>query len=138
MKLVTVAGRQRRSAAASILRTGEPHGPVIRFPIPAFIVEAGQERILIDTGLHPAAVANPVGFYGPSAALDMFALEQERTLAWTGRSRHRDDGRHDSLALGPRRGRAARPGVDSARDPAPRVGRRPRSRDAQPQRLLSP
>jgi N-acyl homoserine lactone hydrolase len=69
------------TAPASILRRGEPRGPLIRFPVPAYIVETGQQRILIDTGLHPAAVVDAAAFYGRSDALDLFAHEQELTLA---------------------------------------------------------
>lgn len=69
------------TAPASLLRRGEPRGPLIRFPVPAYIVDTGRHRILIDTGLHPAAVADPAAFYGPSPALDLFAHEQELTLA---------------------------------------------------------
>ncbi len=69
------------TAPASILRRGEPRGPLIRFPIPAYIVETGEQRILIDTGLHPAAVADAPAFYGRSDALSLFAFEQELTLA---------------------------------------------------------
>jgi len=44
-----------------------------------FLIETAQERILIDTGLHPAAVADPGGYYGrPEAAL--FELELERRI----------------------------------------------------------
>jgi len=69
------------TAPASILRRGEPRGQSIRFPVPAYIVETAEQRILIDTGLHPAAVADATAFYGPSDALDLFRHEQELTLA---------------------------------------------------------
>jgi N-acyl homoserine lactone hydrolase len=69
------------TAPASIMRRGEPPGPQIRFPVPAYLVESGQQRILIDTGLHPSAVADAAGFYGGSGALSLFAFEQELSLA---------------------------------------------------------
>jgi len=69
------------TAPASIQRRGAPRGPLIRLPVPAYIVETPQQRILIDTGLHPSAVADATAFYGPSDALDLFAYEQELTLA---------------------------------------------------------
>jgi glyoxylase-like metal-dependent hydrolase (beta-lactamase superfamily II) len=50
-------------------------------PVPAYLVETEQQRILIDTGLHPDAVADKTGFYGQSDALDLFAFEQQPTLA---------------------------------------------------------
>jgi glyoxylase-like metal-dependent hydrolase (beta-lactamase superfamily II) len=69
------------TAPASIMRRGEPNGPLIRFPVPAYLIETGEQRILIDTGLHPAAVADTAAFYGRSDALELFAFEQELTLA---------------------------------------------------------
>ncbi|MGC1853682.1 MAG: N-acyl homoserine lactonase family protein [Solirubrobacterales bacterium] len=68
-------------APASLMRRGEPQGPSVRLPVPAYLVETEQQRILIDTGLHPDAVADAAGFYGRSEALDMFAFEQELTIA---------------------------------------------------------
>jgi N-acyl homoserine lactone hydrolase len=70
-----------QTAPAAIMRRGEPAGPTIRFPVPAYLVETDQHRILIDTGLHPDAVADATAFYGPSDALSLFAFEQELTLA---------------------------------------------------------
>ncbi len=69
------------TAPAAIMRRGAPAGPVIRFPVPAYLVETGEQRILIDTGLHPAAVTDATAYYGPSDALGLFAFEQELTLA---------------------------------------------------------
>lgn len=69
------------TAPAALMRRGEPQGPLIRFPVPAFLIETGQERILVDTGLNPAAVADPRGFYGESDAMGLFAFEQELSLA---------------------------------------------------------
>jgi N-acyl homoserine lactone hydrolase len=69
------------TAPASLMRRGEPSGPSIRFPVPAFLVETGQQRILIDTGLHPEAVADTAAYYGDSDAVGLFAFEQELTLA---------------------------------------------------------
>jgi N-acyl homoserine lactone hydrolase len=69
------------TAPASIMRSGEPAGPSIRFPVPAFLVETGEQRILIDTGLHPGAVADATEFYGGSDAAGLFTFEQELTLA---------------------------------------------------------
>ncbi len=70
------------TAAAGIWRQGdeEPERP-IRFPVPAYLVETETERILIDTGLHPAAVADPDAYYGRPGALGLFRLEQEASIA---------------------------------------------------------
>ena len=49
------------TAAAGLWRQGEEDpGRPLRLPVPAYLVETEAERILIDTGLHPAAVADPV------------------------------------------------------------------------------
>jgi glyoxylase-like metal-dependent hydrolase (beta-lactamase superfamily II) len=70
------------TAAAGIWRQGEeaPERPV-RVPVPAYLLETETERILVDTGLHPAAVANPDDHYGQSSALGAFTLEQEESVA---------------------------------------------------------
>jgi N-acyl homoserine lactone hydrolase len=67
------------TAAAGLLRAGD--GESIRFPVPAYVVETATERILIDTGLHPAAVADPDDFYGSPPGLALFQLEQELSIA---------------------------------------------------------
>lgn len=69
------------TAPAALMRRGEPQGPSIRFPVPAYLIEAGEERILVDTGLNPAAVADPSGFYGESDAMGLFGFEQELSIA---------------------------------------------------------
>lgn len=69
------------TAPAWLMRRGEPQGPVIRFPVPAYLVETDQQRILVDTGLHPEAVADAAAFYGQSDVLNLFAFEQELSLA---------------------------------------------------------
>jgi glyoxylase-like metal-dependent hydrolase (beta-lactamase superfamily II) len=63
-----------------VWRQGEDPERSIRFPIPAYVVETDEERILIDTGLNPGCIEDPASFYGkPEAGL--FGLEQERSLA---------------------------------------------------------
>jgi N-acyl homoserine lactone hydrolase len=66
------------SSSAAIWRQGEDPETRIRFPVPAYLIETAEERILIDTGLHPQAVADPAAYYGPQAAL--FELELERDI----------------------------------------------------------
>jgi glyoxylase-like metal-dependent hydrolase (beta-lactamase superfamily II) len=68
------------TAPAALMRRGEPEGQPFRFPIPAYLIEAGEQRILVDTGLSPAAVADPVGFYG-GEAIGLFEFEQEQSIA---------------------------------------------------------
>src|SRR6185312_1625719 len=65
------------TAAVGIWRQGEPapERPV-RLPVPAYLIETERERILVDTGLHPAAAADSEAHYGPGP-IAFFALEQE-------------------------------------------------------------
>jgi N-acyl homoserine lactone hydrolase len=63
------------TSPAGIWRRGEDMEQPIRFPIPAYAIEVDGRRILCDTGLHPAAVTDPVGRYGASDAHALFALE---------------------------------------------------------------
>jgi N-acyl homoserine lactone hydrolase len=58
----------------------EPERPS-RVPVPAYLIETETERILIDTGLHPGAVADSRAHYGGSSAIGFFQLEQERSIA---------------------------------------------------------
>jgi glyoxylase-like metal-dependent hydrolase (beta-lactamase superfamily II) len=69
------------SSPAGIWRSGESNERWDRFPVPAYLVEAGAERILVDTGLHPGAVADPAAHYGQPDALALFRLEQEAGVA---------------------------------------------------------
>ena len=70
------------TAAAGVWRQGEeePERPV-RLPVPAYLIETETERILIDTGLHPAAVADAEAHYETPGALGFFGLEQEESIA---------------------------------------------------------
>jgi len=70
------------TAAAGLLRAGDDMDESIRYPVPAYLVETETERILVDTGLHPAAVADADDFYErPDALGGLFALEQEQSIA---------------------------------------------------------
>ncbi len=68
------------SSSAAIWRQGEDPADRIRFPVPAYLVETDDERILIDMGLNPAATADPAAFYGRPEA-GMFELEVEQDIS---------------------------------------------------------
>jgi N-acyl homoserine lactone hydrolase len=57
----------------------DPERPA-RFPVPAYLIETESERILVDTGLSPDAIADPESHYGPGR-ISVFVLEQEQPLA---------------------------------------------------------
>jgi glyoxylase-like metal-dependent hydrolase (beta-lactamase superfamily II) len=69
------------SSQAAIWRQGEDPELRIRFPIPAYLIETGDERILVDTGLNPSAVEDPGSFYGRPDALAPFELELEEDIS---------------------------------------------------------
>lgn len=70
------------TAPAGFWRKGDedPARPV-RLPVSAYLIETETERILVDTGLHPEAVADKGEFYGQSAAMGYFELEQQASIA---------------------------------------------------------
>lgn len=69
------------SSPAAVWRQGEDPTKQIRFPIPSYLIETEQERILIDTGLNPAAIADPADFYGRPEAFGVVGLEQAQSIA---------------------------------------------------------
>ena len=70
------------TAPAGFWRKGdEDPGRPVRLPVPAYLIETDAQRIVVDTGLHPAAVAGKSAFYGQSAAMEYFELEQTKSIA---------------------------------------------------------
>ena len=69
------------TAPAGVFRRGERLDAPFRYPVPAYLVETNSERILIDTGLNPAAVDDPAQYYDRPDVFSIFALEQERSVA---------------------------------------------------------
>ena len=69
------------SSSAAVWRQGEDPDRQIRFPVPCYVIDAGDERILIDTGLNPAGVGDPGGFYGRPEAFSLFKLELEQDIS---------------------------------------------------------
>lgn len=69
------------TTAAGLWREGEEDPERrVRFPIPAYLIETDAERILIDTGLHPAAAADAKAHYG-AGSIAFFELEQDESVA---------------------------------------------------------
>jgi N-acyl homoserine lactone hydrolase len=68
------------TAAAGIWRRDDDLDRQVRFPIPAYVIETAEERILVDTGLHPAAAADAARHYGAPDALGLFQLELEVSI----------------------------------------------------------
>jgi glyoxylase-like metal-dependent hydrolase (beta-lactamase superfamily II) len=69
------------TSPAGFWRRGEDMERQVRFPIPAYLVEVGEERILVDTGLHPDAAADAARHYEGAESIGFFALEQETAVA---------------------------------------------------------
>ena len=58
----------------------EPERPA-RVPVSAYLIETESERVLVDTGLHPAAAADAGIHYDGAPSIGFFSLEQERSIA---------------------------------------------------------
>jgi glyoxylase-like metal-dependent hydrolase (beta-lactamase superfamily II) len=69
------------TSAAGIWRRDDDLDRQARFPIPAYLIETGEERILVDTGLHPAMAADAPRHYGQPDALALFQLELTASIA---------------------------------------------------------
>ena len=69
------------TAPAGLWRQGDDMERPSRVPVPAYLIETAGERILVDTGLDPGAVAAPLAHYGESSSIAFFELEQELSLA---------------------------------------------------------
>ncbi|HTR74646.1 MAG TPA: N-acyl homoserine lactonase family protein [Solirubrobacterales bacterium] len=65
------------TSAAGIWRRGEPMDVQMRFPIPVYLIEVGEELILVDTGLHPGAAADAGAHYEGTESMGAFRLGQE-------------------------------------------------------------
>ena len=63
------------TAAAGVWRRDDDMERQVRLPIPAYVIETAEERILVDTGLHPAAVEDPAGRYDGADGVRAFRLE---------------------------------------------------------------
>jgi N-acyl homoserine lactone hydrolase len=68
------------TSPAGIWRRGEDMERRVRFPVPVYLIEVGDERILLDAGLNPEAAADAAHYEG-AESLGFFELEQETALA---------------------------------------------------------
>jgi N-acyl homoserine lactone hydrolase len=66
------------TAPAGVFRKGDELDRTVRYPVPAYLIETASERILLDTGLNPAAVADPAGYYERPDVFAVSTLEQEQ------------------------------------------------------------
>jgi N-acyl homoserine lactone hydrolase len=69
------------TSPAGVWRRDDDLDRKVRFPVPAYLIETGEERILVDTGLHPGAAEDAAGHYGSADALALFELELEASVA---------------------------------------------------------
>jgi N-acyl homoserine lactone hydrolase len=69
------------TAPAGIFRKDDDLDRTIRYPVPAYVVETETERVLIDTGLNPAAIADPAAYYDRPDVFAVTTLEQDRSVA---------------------------------------------------------
>ncbi len=68
------------TTSPAIWRQGDDPEERVRFPVPAYLVETAEERILIDTGLHPGACADASSYYDRPEAMALFELEVDRPV----------------------------------------------------------
>jgi N-acyl homoserine lactone hydrolase len=69
------------TAPAGIFRKDDDLDRTVRYPVPVYVIETGSERILIDTGLNPAAIADPAAYYERPDVFAVATLEQEQSVA---------------------------------------------------------
>lgn len=68
------------TASAALWRQDDDPEKRVRCPVPAYLIEVGDERILVDTGLHPGACADASAFYGQPEAMGLFSLEIDQPV----------------------------------------------------------
>jgi N-acyl homoserine lactone hydrolase len=69
------------TAPAGIFRKDDDLDRTVRYPVPVYVIDTGRERILIDTGLNPAAIADPAAYYERPDVFAVSALEQQQSIA---------------------------------------------------------
>ncbi|MEA2350953.1 MAG: N-acyl homoserine lactone hydrolase [Thermoleophilaceae bacterium] len=68
------------TAAAGIWRRDDDLDRQVRVPVPAYVIETAEQRILVDTGLHPAAVDDAARHYGTQDGIGPFRLELDASI----------------------------------------------------------
>jgi N-acyl homoserine lactone hydrolase len=68
------------TSPAGFWRKDEDMERQVRFPVPVYLIEVGEERILVDTGLNPDAAADAASHYEDADSIGFFQLEQEVPL----------------------------------------------------------
>jgi N-acyl homoserine lactone hydrolase len=69
------------TAPAGIFRKDDDLDRTVRYPVPVYVIETDAERILVDTGLNPAAVTDPAAYYERPDVFAVATLEQEQSIA---------------------------------------------------------
>lgn len=69
------------TSPAGFWRRGDDMDRQARFPVPAYLVEVGEERILVDTGINPDAALDAARHYEGAESIGYFGLEQEVSVA---------------------------------------------------------
>jgi N-acyl homoserine lactone hydrolase len=80
MPSVTLLHAGALTVPAGLFRTDDPMDEQRRMPVPVYLIETDTERILVDTGLHPDAIADPVSYYGAGPA-EAFGFSQDQSIA---------------------------------------------------------
>ena len=109
------------SSPAVVWRQGEDPERQIRFPVPAYLIETEDERILIDTGFTQRGCATRRASTG--GACSGWSRSRTSPSRWT-RAHSRGSCSPICTSTTPVAGAAAL--IDSDRHPATRVGSRPR------------
>lgn len=69
------------TSPAGIWRRGDDLETRARFPVPAYLIETAEERILVDTGLNPGAVEDVAAHYEGADLSALVELEQAESVA---------------------------------------------------------
>jgi N-acyl homoserine lactone hydrolase len=64
-----------------IIRRDEELEEMVTLPVPAYVIETENARILVDTGLHPVAARDPAARYGSREAVGPFEPAPEKSIA---------------------------------------------------------